>query len=116
LGLGDKVVFIGLVSPEDVPRYLGIMDCLAHLSTREGLPRALPQAMAACKPVISYELYGANEVCIDSETGFLVPVGDVATVARHLLQLAQDAQLRDRIGRNGQRYVQERFRVERMVE
>src|SRR5208283_4106920 len=35
LGLQGKVIFTGLVPPGEVPRYVGIMDCLAHLSARE---------------------------------------------------------------------------------
>src|SRR5436190_8508669 len=32
LGLRDKVIFAGLVAPGEVSRYIGIMDCVAHLS------------------------------------------------------------------------------------
>ena len=49
------------------------MDALVHLSLREGLPRALPQALAAGKPVVAYDCDGAREVCRDGESGFLVP-------------------------------------------
>ena len=115
-GLAGKVVFTGLVPPGDVPRYVGIMDCLAHLSSREALSRALPQALAAGKPVVAYDFDGADEVCLDGETGFLVHTGDVAAVTRRLLQLAGDAALRERLGRHGQRFVRENFPVERMVD
>ena len=115
LGLAEKIVFVGLVPPNEVPRFVGIMDCLAHLSTREALSRALPQALAAGKPVVSYDFDGADEICLDSETGFLVRTGDTAAVANHLLELARDAGLRERLGRRGQRFVEEHFTVERMV-
>ena len=113
--LAGKVVFTGLVPPGEVPRYLGIMDCLAHLSSREALSRALPQALAAGKPVVAYDFDGADEVCREGETGFLARIGDVATVARRLQQLAGDAALRERLGRCGQQFVRENFAVEKMV-
>lgn len=116
LGLADKVVFTGLVPPGEVPRYVGIMDCLAHLSAREALSRALPQALAAGKPVVSYDFDGADEICLDGETGFLVHTGDTATVTQRLLQLANDAPLRERLGRRGQQFVRENFAVEQMVD
>jgi len=116
LGLADKVVFTGLVPPGEVPRYVGIMDCLAHLSAREALSRALPQALAAGKPIVSYDFDGADEVCLDGETGFLVHTGDTATVTQRLLQLANDAPLRERLGRRGQQFVRENFAVEQMVD
>jgi len=116
LGLADKVVFTGLVPPGKVPRYVGIMDCLAHLSAREALSRALPQALAAGKPVVAYDFDGADEVCLEGETGFLVHTGDTATVAQRLLQLANDAPLRERLGRRGRQFVRENFAVEQMVD
>jgi glycosyltransferase involved in cell wall biosynthesis len=116
LGLADKAVFTGLVPPGEVPRYVGIMDCLAHLSAREALSRALPQALAAGKPVVSYDFDGADEICLDGETGFLVRTGDTTTVTQRLLQLANDAPLRERLGRRGQQFVRENFAVEQMVD
>jgi glycosyltransferase involved in cell wall biosynthesis len=116
LGLADKVVLTGLVPPGEVPRFAGIMDCLVHLSVREALSRALPQALAAGKPVVAYDFDGADEVCLDGATGFLVRTGDVATVTQRLGQLAGDAALRERLGRRGQAFVRENFAVEHMVD
>jgi glycosyltransferase involved in cell wall biosynthesis len=116
LGLRDKVVFTGLVSPGEVPKYTGIMDCLVHLSRREAVSRALPQALAAGKPVVSYDFQGADEVCIEGKTGFLVHMGDVARVTDKLLLLARDRVLRNRLGSAGQEFVRREFPVELMVE
>jgi len=116
LGLADKAVFTGLVPPGEVPRYVGIMDCLAHLSAREALSRALPQALAAGKPVVSYDFDGADEICLDGETGFLVRTGDTVAVTQRLLQLANDAPLREQLGRRGRQFVRENFAVEKMVD
>ena len=115
LGLDGKVIFTGLVPPGEVARHVGIMDCLAHLSYREALSRALPQALAAGKPVIAYDFDGADEVCRENETGFLVRTGDTDTAAKRLLQLASDAALREKFGRAGSAFVRENFSVEKMV-
>jgi glycosyltransferase involved in cell wall biosynthesis len=116
LGLDGKVVFTGLVPPGEVPRYIGLMDCLAHLSSREALSRALPQALSAGKPVVAYDFDGADEICLDGETGFLVRTGDTAAVAEKLLQLANGPTLREQFGRRGQKFVLENFAVEQMVD
>jgi glycosyltransferase involved in cell wall biosynthesis len=116
LGLEKHFAFAGLVPPEQVPRYVGIMDVLVHLSRREGLPRTLPQALAAAKPVVAFDCDGAREVCRDGETGFLLPPGDRAGLENRLLRLAQDAGLRARLGARGQALVKETFSVERMVD
>jgi glycosyltransferase involved in cell wall biosynthesis len=116
LGLGGKVVFTGLVPPGEVARYVGIMDCLAHLSYREALSRALPQALAAGKPVIAYDFDGADEICLENETGFLVRTGDIDTAADRLLRLARDPALRDKLGRHGRNFVAQNFSIEKMVD
>jgi glycosyltransferase involved in cell wall biosynthesis len=115
LGIRDRVVFTGLVAPSEVSRYVGIMDCLAHLSYREALSRALPQALAAGKPVIAYDFDGADEVCLENETGFLIRTGDIETAAQKLLQLAHDSVLRKKFGERGQQFVRDNFSVEKMV-
>jgi glycosyltransferase involved in cell wall biosynthesis len=116
LGLEKHVVFTGLVPPDAVPRLVGIMDILVHLSLREGLPRALPQALAAARPVVAYDADGAKEVCLENETGFLLRPGDLAGLRERLLRLAQDPALRQRMGLRGQQLVKERFGVQRMVD
>ena len=116
LRLDGKVVFTGLVPPGEVARYVGIMDCLAHLSYREALSRALPQALAAGKPVVAYDFDGAEEICLENETGFIVRTGDTDAAAQRLRQLASDAALREKLGRCGTQFVRENFSVEKMVD
>lgn len=116
LGLAPHFVFTGLVPPAKIPELVGIMDILVHLSRREGLPRALPQALAAGQPVVAYDCDGAREVCLDDQTGYLVPVGDQAILGDRLRKLAADPALRQRLGARGQEVVRNNFTVERMVE
>lgn len=116
LGLADRFVFAGLVPPAEVGRYVALMDCLVHLSRREGLPRALPQALAAGRPVVAYDCDGAGEVCRPDETGFLIPPGDHGMLLDRLAQLATDPDLRRRLGETGCRWVCERFTVSRLVQ
>jgi len=115
LRLEKHFVFTGLVPPAEVARLVGIMDVLAHLSLREGLARALPQALAAARPVVAYDCDGANEVVADNETGFLLRPGDLAGLRERLGRLAGDAALRERLGRQGREFVRERFAVEKMI-
>jgi glycosyltransferase involved in cell wall biosynthesis len=116
LGLSKHFVFAGLVRPDEVPNYIGIMDMLVHLSRREGLPRALPQALAAHKPVIAFDCDGAREVCIDGETGFLLTPGDRAGLIEKLQRLCRDAELRTRMGSAGRSFIEPRFAAGKMVD
>ncbi len=114
-GLANHFHFTGLVPPERIPELLGAMDVLAHVSLREGLARALPQGLIAGRPVVSYDVDGAREVTIPGETGFLLPPRSVEPLADALIQLATDAEMRHRLGRQGRERFCEQFRHETMT-
>jgi glycosyltransferase involved in cell wall biosynthesis len=115
-GHPGRFVFAGLVPPGEVCRYVAWMDTLVHLSSREGLPRALPQALANRKPVVAFDCDGAGEVCRTGETGFLIPRGDRHGLVKAVTALANDPTLRRRLGVAGQSWVTERFTIQRLVE
>ncbi len=109
LGLDGRVILTGLVPPGEVARYVGIMDCLAHLSRREALSRALPQALAAGKPVVAYDFDGADEVCLENETGFIIKTGDIDGAAQRLSQLAQRSGIEKAVGAAGSKIRARKF-------
>ncbi len=115
LGLGSHFIFTGLVPPNVVPSMIGAMDTLVHTSFREGLARALPQALIAGRPVVSYDIDGAREVAVDHETGFLVRPGDTAQLSQRLIELVADDVARHRMGTTGKARFTERFRHETMT-
>jgi glycosyltransferase involved in cell wall biosynthesis len=115
-GVGAHVIFAGLIPPAEMPSVIGVMDLLVHLSRREGLARALPQALAAGRPVVAWNCDGAGEVCLEGETGFLVPPGDTSRLVDSIVRLARDPALRQRLGERGRALVSEQFPVQRMVD
>lgn len=115
MGLARNFIFVGLVPPSQVAHHVALLDVLVHLSRREGLPRAIPQALAGGKPVIAYDCDGASEVCLDGETGFLLRPGDRSGLKDRLVQLAGDPLLRERLGMSGREFVRRRFPADRMV-
>jgi glycosyltransferase involved in cell wall biosynthesis len=115
LGLSEHFIFTGLVQPVEMPAMISAMDVLVHTSYREGLARALPQALIAGRPVISYDVDGAREVTITGQTGILVPPQDTDALADALATLAGNAELRARLGSAGQQRFTEQFRHQRMT-
>lgn len=118
LGLADRFLFTGLVDPTVVPELVHAADMVVHPSQWEGLARVLPQAFVAAKPCISYDVGGAAEVVLDSttggveaeeETGRLMERNDSEAMAKAILELAGDAVLRERMGRNGRELCRELF-------
>lgn len=114
-GLRDKFIFTGLVPPDKVCEYVGAMDVLVHTSLREGLARALPQALIAGKPAISYDIDGAKEVVLDGITGFLLPPKSTKELADSMLKLAENADLRRQFGTTGQSMFTDQFRHQNMT-
>ena len=65
---------------------------------------------------MAYDCDGAGEVCLDGETGFLVPPGDRPQLTDRLLRLERDPALRERYGARGRQLVRDNFAVETMVD
>lgn len=114
-GLTDYFHFAGLVDPQRIPSLVGAMDALVHCSLREGLARALPQALLAGKPAISYDIDGAGEVVINGETGYLLPPRSVKPLTAALVDVARDEEARVRMGQTGRQRFTEQFRHEFMT-
>ncbi|MBE6380729.1 MAG: glycosyltransferase family 4 protein [Lentisphaerae bacterium] len=111
----DRVHFAGLVSPDQVPRYLTQMNVLWHLSLREGLPRSVVQALACGIPACGYALDGTPEVIFDRQTGCCVPAGDFRTIASRTVELLLDPDLAASQGAAGRKLVKTRFDKDRMA-
>ncbi|MCJ7544268.1 MAG: glycosyltransferase family 4 protein [Phycisphaerae bacterium] len=113
--LEARVHLTGLLGPDRIPAVMHASDIVVHCSLHEGLARALPQAMLAGKPAVSFDVDGAREV-VTAETGILLPPKDAAGLKQAIETLAGDAELRARLGENGRRLCRERFDHHRMVE
>lgn len=66
----------------------------------EGFPNVLCEAMHAGLPCISTKCEcGPSELITDGENGFLVDIGDIATMSEKMSLLIDDEELRNRLGR-----------------
>jgi glycosyltransferase involved in cell wall biosynthesis len=108
-GLKDHFQFAGLVPPQQMPHYLSSCDLLAHCSLREGLARALPQALLCGIPAISFDIDGAREVVFDRVTGRLIAPQDVPGLAEAMVELAQRPDLREAWGNEGKKRCARQF-------
>lgn len=116
MGLEDRVTANGLVPPGEIPRCLQAMDLLIHASYREGLPRAVTQALLTATPVIAYDVDGTREVCIDGETGRLIPPGDKSQLAAAVRGMMDDPATAEAMGQRGRELCRHRFAASTMVE
>jgi glycosyltransferase involved in cell wall biosynthesis len=114
-GLADRFRLTGLLAPERIPAVMHASDVVAHCSLREGLARALPQAMLAGRPVVSFDVDGAREV-VSSDTGILLRPKDVAGLALAIETLASSRELSVRLGQAGRDLCRQRFDHVHMVD
>jgi glycosyltransferase involved in cell wall biosynthesis len=112
-GIEERVHLAGM--RRDVPAFLGAFDAFVLSSRWEGLPRTVPQAMAAGLPIVATETDGTPEAVRDGETGWLVTIGDRAALADRMDRLIADPARARAMGARGRALVGE-FSVERMVE
>lgn len=112
LGLDGTVVFAGFRT--DAPRVASAFDVFVLPSLHEGLSIALLEAMALGKPSVVTRVGGVPEVIQPEREGLLVPPGDAVALARAILSLLRDSQLRARLGKAARRRAAE-FDIRRTV-
>ncbi len=102
-GVADSVTVTGIV--RDVESYLGASDVFVLPSYREGMPRALLEAMSMELPVIATDIRGCREIVRDDVDGWLFPPHDVARLGALLAEVKGDAARRAAIGKRGRERV-----------
>jgi glycosyltransferase involved in cell wall biosynthesis len=78
----------------------------------EGLPKALLEACAVGRPVISTDIPGCRDIVRDGYNGLLVPPKDPEALAVAIAKLLDDASLRQRMGAAGRETILGEFTAE----
>lgn len=76
---------------------------------REGLPKAILEAMAMGRPVITTDTIGCREAVHDDDNGRLIPPRDPAALAAAISELLADPLARKRMGRRGRERAEREF-------
>ena len=79
LSINDSVRFLGLIGRDDVRNLLRDSDMLVHTSQYETFGVVLIEAGAVGIPVIATACGGPKEIVV-SDTGVLVPIGDIGAI------------------------------------
>lgn len=111
LGLTGSVRFAGYLDETAVAALLETSDMLVLPSFAEGLPVVLMEALASLIPVIATQVAGVSELVQDGISGFIVPPGDVETLALRLDRLLSDPALCAAMGKAGRTRVEAEFDI-----
>jgi len=112
LGVAGRVHFLGF--RRDVPALLAGAALSVSASHAEGLSNAILESMAMRLPMVATAVGGTPEIVREGQNGFLVPPGAPAALARRMVDLLEDAQLRRRMGEVGRRIVEREFGLAQM--
>jgi glycosyltransferase involved in cell wall biosynthesis len=107
-----EVRFLG--AREDVPALLREASIGVLISRREGFPLVVLEMMATGLPVVVSDIPELEGVVTDGVDGLVVPVDDVDAVAAALQRLTDDAELRERLGREARRSAERRMTGDRI--
>jgi glycosyltransferase involved in cell wall biosynthesis len=94
---------------DDVEDVYAALDLFVLPSHREGFPRAAMEAAASGVPVIATDIRGCRQVVSHGQTGLLTPLRDPVRLAMAICELADDAELRHRMGAAGRRKAEAEF-------
>lgn len=90
-------------------------DIVALTSLNEGTPVSLIEAEAACKPIITTNIGGIEDIIEDGVTGILVENNNETIFGQKLLQLVEDKSLRERLSEKGRDFVNKQYHYSRLV-
>ncbi len=100
----------------DVDEYYAAADFTLFSSEYESFCLGILEGMRHGKPSVSFEVGGIPEVVEANETGLLVPFGDVDRLGKAIASLANDAELRERMGKKAEQRAREQFSAETVVD
>ena len=113
LGIARQVIFTGLRA--DALDILRTFDVFVLSSLWEGLPITILEAMAAGKPVAATDVGGNREAMAEGETGFLVPPKDPEALSNAVMNILQDQDLQEKMGKKGLLRFEQKFSVQHMI-
>ena len=105
-GLGEKLRFVEWAEPDEYLSYIELCDIFVSPARFDYYPTTIISAMQAGKVVVITENVGwAGELVKAGINGVVVPVGNVESLASSLMRLVLDSTLRNRIGGESQKTI-----------
>jgi glycosyltransferase involved in cell wall biosynthesis len=110
-GVAAQVEFVGVVAHDQIPAFLAessvflLPSIVDDNGNVDGLPNTLLEAMTTGCAIVASKVAGVPEVIQNGHNGLLVPQRDSQALARAIISLLADAQLRRTLGRNAHQTV-----------
>ncbi|PIN86240.1 hypothetical protein COV19_05520 [Candidatus Woesearchaeota archaeon CG10_big_fil_rev_8_21_14_0_10_44_13] len=114
LGIEKNFIFGGF--EKDVSKIIPLFSILVLPSVKgEGFPLVILEAQAMGKPVVSSRIAGVPEMIEEGKNGLMVKPGDYRDIAKKIIILIEDPDLRKKIGEAGRKTVNRDFTLKKTV-
>jgi glycosyltransferase involved in cell wall biosynthesis len=110
-GISDHFHFVGFRT--DIPNILAASDIFVLSSRKEGHPYVMLEAMASNCAVVAFNCAGVEETIEEGDSGFIVPIGDINTMAERLLLLIDSVDLRQTLAKSAKQRIEAFFTAEK---
>lgn len=111
----SATTFLGYVEEDELQRLYANCDIFVAPSLSESFGRIYLEAMAHAKPVVAFHTGAVPEVVEQNASGILVELGSAKDLARALIRMADNPDLRRRMGKSAYKRVRTMFSAERMI-
>lgn len=91
-------------------------DIVALPSYREGLPKALIEACAVGRPIVTTDVPGCRECVEEGVNGYMVPLKSTEELAEAIAKLVEDPAARKRFGEASRQKAEREFSIENVIE
>jgi len=122
LGIGDNVVFEGLLSPEQIAQLCS--DTLVFVQhsrvaangDSEGTPVAVLEAGASGLPVVATRHAGIPDVVLEGQTGYLIDEGDIDGMAAAMIRILDEPNIAAQLGSAARKRIKQYFTLEKHID
>ena len=101
---------------KDIPQLYASAHIICLPSYREGLPKSLIEAAAASRAIVTTDVSGCRDAIIPNKTGLLVPLKNYEKLADALQCLIENPKKREAMGKEGRKFAEKEFPIEKIVE
>ena len=109
LNLQDKILFLGHINHNDLPKYYSMADIFVRPSLSEGLGNVFLEAMACGTPIIGTPVGGIPDFLKNSKTGLFCEVNNPQDITQKIKEILGNDSLKKTLAENGLKLVQKQY-------
>ncbi len=114
--VADRVIFLGMVEHQEIPKYLKISDIFVRPSLSEGMGNSFIEAMAAGLPVVATQAGGIADFLFDRErnpdkdpTGWAVGARDPRGISEQIKKITDNPEKTEKTVANAKKLAFEKY-------